>query len=595
MKRLVIVLLAMTACGVELQPNRSLYPTSEPELCETPGATRCSGTWLQTCTNGVWIGTNCNQTGAECTETSPGSFGCEVTTACGDELDFRCSGAVVEVCEVGAWHEIEDCGRAGGSCVVTGDTVGCQAASCSQPDEVICLNGLVLECNAGYWVVEEDCADNNPPALCVMDSSGSYCDVDPEFVCSPSYLGSTMCNDDVLYECNGQAYVTQEDCRVSDEICVEYFEGVARCEPPVQPAGLFETCTGTGQGNCVGDDQICGEVTLLSEGGLCIIDCGADPSLCNTIDLGDGPTPGYCEPGAIDGGGAFSSAPFCFPVAGRNEMCMFNDDGCVGAETSCQTITDGLNPECKLSCPAEEIGTAATLCGGQQCLRGPYIEVEQMAGSDRTCTTEGSATECTATYECLEVTTSSETVGLHCARRAGLCGNEVPAAAPFAGQNEVSTYLDDDTHMCDLLGTDQYCGADDVGGATNECVSTGFAFRYDPAIPCGGFDDSLGCFGLGECITFDGVNFECGVGIAICQRFCTTRNGEELSGTPCDTGTCQTPTYPIGAPAIQWDDATDEPVFCDSNPTVCDPGFSCDSTTYSDAAVCAKERRVCGP
>jgi hypothetical protein len=416
--------------------------------------------------------------------------------------------------------------------------------------------------------------------------------------CTEAQLDETRCASDVLQRCDGSYFVDQEDCGASNGTCQEVFDTVARCESGIEPGGLFDECEGSGQGTCESADLTCGVVTLLSGSNICLDDCTDEPSTCETIQVEDMAWEGYCQPQEVDGI-EIASSSFCYPTSERNGVCLYNDEGCSEINNACRTVVYGLNPECKVPCPGNEVGTTPAVCDGQQCLAAPYVEIEQQeTGGDKECTTPGTADNCSTTdgYECTEVVTSSSIQENLCARRAGLCGTVAPAAPPFASTTEVFDWISVDGTMCELLGADQYCGPDDAAGALNECAATAFAMPYETPISCSGVGDEIGCFGYGECITFDGLTYECAVGVNLCQRFCTGPDGEDLTagGTvnPCDTGTCQIPAEPVALPVLQRDDNGDE-VLCDEDSSVCTGDFTCDTETFG-VAVCIQVRKVCG-
>jgi hypothetical protein len=596
MKELTVLVVLVCSCAVEETPAPR-YPAPAPSPCATNGATRCATSWLQTCTNNAWSGTaDCALAGAACAEsaTTAGTYLCEAVTTCTQMGAERCNNDVIETCDVPDWVSVQDCTLTGGTCLPSGSMATCQPANCTagQLDDTMCFDDLLMTCNGSGWLLTEDCQDLFGFHICQMEpfSGVASCVVDPSAICNASQLGSTKCDGNMLMECNGTVYALKEDCAATIKTCVEFFAGVARCEEADPPAGLLGSCTGTGQGNCESADLTCGEVSMLSDNPLCLLDCTSNQAQCTTLVIDGTSTPGYCEPGTIEGGGAFSSSPFCFWISDRNGMCLFNDSGCSAG--TCQSIADGLNPECKVSCAGNEVDTTGSCTGGETCLAAPYVEIEKDGADDKICTTVDTQDNCSATYMCTTVGVTETTTALLCARRAGLCGAQAATAAAFTSQADVSTWVDDDTHLCELVGVDQYCGADHATGAPTECVSSGFAFRYDPAIVCGGFEDALGCFGLGECITFDGVNFECGTGINVCQTFCTSADG--LDEFTCDTGTCQTPTYPIGRPALEFD-VEGQPIECTLSTSIeCSGGFTC-SDYFSDGDFCMKTRMVCGP
>jgi hypothetical protein len=430
---------------------------------------------------------------------------------------------------------------------------------------------------------------------CDGDGGGGSQDREP---CTEAQLGATRCVSDVLQVCDDGYFVDQEDCSASNGTCQQVFATVARCEPGIAPGGLFDACEGSGQGTCESADLSCGLVSFLSENTICLHDCTDEPSMCDTVELGSTTGKGYCEPGTIDGTD-FASSSFCFSTSERNGVCLYNDEGCSEANNACRAVADGLNPECKVTCPGNEVGTTPAVCNGQQCLAAPYVEIEQQeAGGEKKCTIPGTPDNCSALdgYECIEIVTGPATTESLCARRAGLCGSVAPAAPPFATSTELSDWIQVEENLCERLGEDQYCGPNDAAGALSECVDTPFAMPYEPPISCSGPDDDLGCFGYGECITFDGFSYQCAVRANICQRFCTGHEGEDLTinGTvnPCDTGTCQIPAEPAALPAFQAD-ANGDVVLCDENPLACTGDFTCDTETFA-VAVCTQVRKVCG-
>jgi len=403
--------------------------------------------------------------------------------------------------------------------------------------------------------------------------------------CTPTYQ---QCVGKDLQTCNAQGgWVTSETCTGTQECVVIAGTNYADCKAPVTPKEEFESCTGTGQGTCA-DGLACGPNLVF--GGqndkFCYTDCTAGASACDTDQ--------YCDAGMF-GENAYTEAPFCFPMAARNEFCLFNDEGCPAGMT-CTSIAGGQgnNPECKLLCDGATVGTTGACTGGEECLAGPYVESEMNGDVAKTCTTDA---ECTTAslYKCIEVTLDSAgATAMQCARRIGICGTAAQIAPDFADQDVELEFLNSDSGdtMCNVLHDDFYCPMPVGGTATIECSSTGFAGRYDPAIECNGFDDYTSCMGFGECGTFDSTNYECMVSADICVYYCTSPDG--LTEETCGGGlTCQDAITPIGRPAIEFNEAGAAVECADDGDCSTGLGFTCDSETFSDGSFCTMPRKIC--
>ena len=140
--------------------------------CE-PGATRCDGDKLATCTEEAIWGESVSCEADDVCIVSDGVAACGAPVGCEDAEhgDTRCAEDSVEVCQNGTWVTSSDC---------TGDTPVCLDGACVEcvAGDSKCEDAAIFACGAdGLWDAGTDCdAPANGVAACVANACGFTCD-----------------------------------------------------------------------------------------------------------------------------------------------------------------------------------------------------------------------------------------------------------------------------------------------------------------------------------------------------------------------------------------------------------------------------------
>ncbi len=182
----------------------------------TDGEKRCSGTRIQTCSNGIWgKAERCAEENQECNSSS-GS--CEAVTACEDGAT-SCDDEQVRFCEKGVWGEAEDCNKGE---VCKGDT---QKGACEE-------NGEEEVCDPGLLVCGGRCID--------PDRDSQYCGAKGN--CTGSSAGGV---DYAGVSCEGGTVCLEGQCRCPS--------GFVLCDGKCIDPNTNQTYCGA-KGKCTADE-----------------------------------------------------------------------------------------------------------------------------------------------------------------------------------------------------------------------------------------------------------------------------------------------------------------------------------------------------
>lgn len=223
----------------------------------TDGEKRCSGTRIQTCSNGIWgKAERCAEENQECNSSS-GS--CEAVTACEDGAT-SCDDEQVRFCEKGVWGEAEDCNKGE---VCKGDT---QKGACEE-------NGEEEVCDPGLLVCGGRCID--------PDRDSQYCGAKGN--CTGSSAGGV---DYAGVSCEGGTVCLEGQCRCPS--------GFVLCDGNcIDPQLDNNFCGAKGACNMPIDSHAdymgskCAEHSACVEGSCKVVSCEEGLRLCPSADGGN--------------------------------------------------------------------------------------------------------------------------------------------------------------------------------------------------------------------------------------------------------------------------------------------------------------------
>ena len=232
--------------------NPNTYTCENTSTC-TEGSKQCSGTKVQTCTNGAWVnGEDCAASGKTCDNGE-----CKTHQSC-TEGSKQCIGTKVQTCTNGVWVDGEDCAASGktcqnGACVCTpnctgkfcGDDDGCggKCKACQNANET---------CNTTTWKCE--------PSTCVP-TEGAPCNIDTK-PCCEGFSCVTIGQDQKDSKCYKDCTNDQNVCS-STQQCIGWMQGSAACfEVTTIANGTFSKCLSYKDGEQPGQNDQMGTASI---------------------------------------------------------------------------------------------------------------------------------------------------------------------------------------------------------------------------------------------------------------------------------------------------------------------------------------------
>lgn len=191
----------------------------------------------------------------------------DVDGVCSDGAK-ECRGTAVYACLADAWSYILDCAASGqvcsfGECTAApdGDDDTVDTGTCSN-GQVRCIGNIVYVCNAQQWVLQENCGDSD--RVC---SNG---------ICTCT-AGEKKCDDDNLQTCISNSWQTTTNCALQDETCVDgacaCIDGQTKCEGTVRYYCGYNSWDYDSYDCADSNDNVCYE-------GECVI-CYGDMTKCD--------------------------------------------------------------------------------------------------------------------------------------------------------------------------------------------------------------------------------------------------------------------------------------------------------------------------
>ena len=152
--------------------------------------------------------------------------------------ESKCEDNAVYVCKDSMWSKLNDCNDIpGASCKMLDNKAQCILLEVSGEPKYECEAGsykcednIVVVCDDGQWVKNEDCNDI-PGASCEMIDNKAQClvrEVEGDMMPDCMY-GESKCEDNAVYVCDGGTWSLSEECKGITE-CVEMDNGAACVE-----------------------------------------------------------------------------------------------------------------------------------------------------------------------------------------------------------------------------------------------------------------------------------------------------------------------------------------------------------------------------
>ncbi|MBI5509332.1 MAG: hypothetical protein HY903_11320 [Deltaproteobacteria bacterium] len=416
--------------------------------------------------------------------------------------------------------------------------------------------------------------------------------------CTAAQNGQAKCEGTVWKTCNGGTWATTKDCAATQQLCrdVVGLAGQVECYTVEVKKNEFETCTGSGAGNCATGMQCVSltvpQANLDIAASICVTDCSANAGVCGARTCDD--IFGWC----VTATGAFG------------DPCGFDGTGCSGT-LACDRPDPVVSAfYCAATCDGASVNTGVAGCPAAgtiptECLAGAFVETQKNGTADVTCTTLGTDAACNATakYTCRDVNTGGAAPERLCARMEGRCGAPVDAIQDLttAGvDNWLGATINVD-HLCGVPG--QMCKPATGFTAEASCTELPYVGLSDSTASCATDADCEFTAGF-TCMDLDGLT--CATPLSSCVLLCDPleAGGPDLTcpgGTTCkqikvdcaagDTN-CQLTgnKYFFPFPEVQ---------FNGSNPVTCPTGTGCDTTngfactTYGTSKYCLKAHKVC--
>lgn len=228
----------------ECVPTRTSGVAMPPEECEN-GEYKCEDNAAYVCEDSMWSKlNNCNDIpGASC-KMLDNKAQCILLEVSGEPKyeceagSYKCEDNIVVVCDDGQWVKNEDCNDIpGASCEMLDNKAQCihpitggvpPMQECKE-GESKCEDNVAIVCEDGKWNIE-DCSAY-PDSVCEMLDNKAQClAVKTEGEMMPDCMyGQTKCEDNAVYVCDGGIWSLSEECKGITE-CVEMDNGAACVE-----------------------------------------------------------------------------------------------------------------------------------------------------------------------------------------------------------------------------------------------------------------------------------------------------------------------------------------------------------------------------
>ena len=224
----------------------SLALTACEEDCNN-GQTKCDGNAIYECKDNSWtLKEKCEgELDPEC-RMYDNQAECVPTRTAGVVLppeectngEYKCEGNAAYVCEDSMWSKLNDCNDIpDASCKMLDNKAQCILLEVSGEPKYDCEAGsykcednIVVVCDDGQWVKNEDCNDI-PGASCEMIDNKAQClvrEVEGDMMPDCMY-GESKCENNAVYVCDGGIWSLSEECKGITE-CVEMDNGAACVE-----------------------------------------------------------------------------------------------------------------------------------------------------------------------------------------------------------------------------------------------------------------------------------------------------------------------------------------------------------------------------
>ncbi|NMC69539.1 MAG: hypothetical protein GYA57_05650 [Myxococcales bacterium] len=336
---------------VETGTTAECSSTCTPD-CTTAGETQCDGTVIQTCAD---VGGGCLQwqDGEDCADSSeicddtaePAVCVAGCTPTCSDEGATQCSGTVIQTCtDVGGcllWQDGTDCADTSRICDDTAEP-----AVCTETCTPTCTTAGDTQCNTAGDAIEtctdvdgcllwQETADCAAMSQVCDDTGGTPVCVEP-CVSDCTTAGDTQCTGTVIDTCTDVGggclqWVAGTDCATTADYC-DLVGGTATC------LTCTDVCTTAGETQCNG--TVIETCTADAHGCLdwaAGTDCAATSQECD-----DGTEPAVC----VDRGAGSCASPIVvrsghYAVAGTDFTADFTNDQTLGG-TDCVTRTGSV-------------------------------------------------------------------------------------------------------------------------------------------------------------------------------------------------------------------------------------------------------------
>ncbi|MEE8410806.1 MAG: hypothetical protein V3T05_14495, partial [Myxococcota bacterium] len=227
----------------------------------------------------------------------------------------------------------------------------------------------------------------------------------------------------------------------------------------------FETCTGTGQGDCNADLACREGVTPGTNVCLTACDSEAATDPC-------GASRECTQWSETTGDGICLMAD-----ATRDGACLENYRLCATGAGDCGTA--GFDDEgnnifrCKIECDQNDIGGTGS-CGSEKCLASGIISG---VDPEKLCSTPGDVGVCTDGSSCYEGWTDDK---IRCANQIAFCGTEQPILGAFDNAS-ITTHVTaypcnqiDDHAMCEIIADGNTIDGDEADAQCIDISQTGF-------------------------------------------------------------------------------------------------------------------------